>query len=71
MYVRRRYGWVWTFPSARDVPCSPEGAGTEQQDRRLAVVGFPTVEADTGRGGWDRSTLRGEQACAETALRVS
>ena len=31
---------------------------TAPVDMRLAVVGFPTVEVDTGRGGWDRSTLR-------------
>ena len=70
MCVRRRYGWVWTFPSARDVPCSPEGAVTEQQDMRLAVVGFPTGEADIGRVDLDRSTLKGEQTCCETALRI-
>ena len=45
--------------AARDVPYSSEGAEEELLDMRLSVVGFPTVEADTGRLDWDRWTLRG------------
>ena len=50
-----------TAASARDVPYSFEGAEEELQDMRLAVVGFPTEEADTVQVCLDRWTLRGKR----------
>ena len=60
------YGKVWGVrpeasdgkDRARDVPYNSEEAVEGPQDRRLAVVGFPTVEADIVRVDWDRWTLR-------------
>ena len=49
-----------TALAARDVPYSLEGAEEEHLDMRLAVVGFPTVEADIVRDDWDRWTWRAD-----------